>query len=156
VRRLPTYRSGVRRRRGHQRRRIFFPGGAIYFIKGNNEDSTVIAAAMKATAGAERCHYLPNGGPHVVGRGASPRSAARFRASWYNTPAASLPGLEGPQGVGRVAQAGQRAADDKRRHFGPDEVMACKALSNIDLFLTHEAPRPFYPAGRRIDAEKPC
>ena len=35
-----------------------------------------------------------------------------------------------------------------------DEVIQCKSLSAIDLFLTHEAPRPFYPAGRRIDAGK--
>jgi Icc-related predicted phosphoesterase len=35
-----------------------------------------------------------------------------------------------------------------------DEVVACKALSGVDVFLTHEAPRPFYPAGRHIDAGK--
>ena len=35
-----------------------------------------------------------------------------------------------------------------------DEVIALKNLKNIQLFLTHEAPRPFYPAGRRIDAGK--
>ena len=35
-----------------------------------------------------------------------------------------------------------------------DEVLVCKALTGIDLFMTHEAPRPFYPAGRRIDAGK--
>ena len=35
-----------------------------------------------------------------------------------------------------------------------DEVAACKALKNVDVFLTHEAPRPFYPAGRRIDSGK--
>ena len=33
-------------------------------------------------------------------------------------------------------------------------MLACKNLKHIDLFLTHEAPRPFYPAGRRIDAGK--
>ena len=38
--------------------------------------------------------------------------------------------------------------------FVRDEVVACKALKNIELFLTHEAPRPFFPAGRRIDAGK--
>ena len=32
--------------------------------------------------------------------------------------------------------------------------MVCKSLTDIDVFLTHEAPRPFYPAGRRIDAGK--
>ncbi len=47
-----------------------------------------------------------------------------------------------------------KSRDDKRRHFVRDEVLACKALSKIDLFLTHEAPRPFYPQGRRIDAGK--
>ncbi|HMD36021.1 MAG TPA: hypothetical protein VKH42_13680, partial [Vicinamibacterales bacterium] len=47
-----------------------------------------------------------------------------------------------------------KARDDKRRHFVRDEVIACRTLTNIDLFLTHEAPRPFYPAGRRIDAGK--
>jgi len=35
-----------------------------------------------------------------------------------------------------------------------DEVVSCKQLKSIDLFMTHEAPRPFYPAGRRIDAGK--
>ena len=29
-----------------------------------------------------------------------------------------------------------------------------EGLTGIDVFLTHEAPRPFYPAGRRIDAGK--
>ena len=47
-----------------------------------------------------------------------------------------------------------KSRDDKRRHFVRDEVVACKALTDIDFFLTHEAPRPFYPAGRRIDAGK--
>src|SRR6185295_6135048 len=47
-----------------------------------------------------------------------------------------------------------KSRDDKRRHFVRDEVLACKTLPNVDLFMTHEAPRPFYPAGRRIDAGK--
>ena len=40
-----------------------------------------------------------------------------------------------------------KSRDDKRRHFVRDEVLACKALTDIDVFLTHEAPRPFYPWG---------
>jgi hypothetical protein len=76
-----------------------------------------------------------------------------FAPSWYNTPAASL-----PPSRGRRAHAGSvklgKSRDDKRRHFVRDEVLVCKSLKNIDLFLTHEAPRPFYPAGRRIDAGK--
>jgi Icc-related predicted phosphoesterase len=35
-----------------------------------------------------------------------------------------------------------------------DEVLLCKGLKNIDIFMTHEAPRPFYPAGYRIDSGK--
>src|SRR5262249_24534237 len=47
-----------------------------------------------------------------------------------------------------------KSRDDKRWHFVRDEVLACKALRNVDLFLTHEAPRPFYPAGRRVASGK--
>ena len=47
-----------------------------------------------------------------------------------------------------------KSRDDKRRHFVRDEVMTCRRLTDIDLFLTHEAPRPFHPAGRRLDAGK--
>ena len=47
-----------------------------------------------------------------------------------------------------------KSRDDKRRHFVRDEVLLCKGLKDIDLFMTHEAPRPFYPAGRRIDHGK--
>jgi Icc-related predicted phosphoesterase len=62
-----------------------------------------------------------------------------FAPTWFDTPAAKLP---------------HTPRDDKRRHFVRDEVLQCKSLTAIDLFLTHEAPRPFYPAGRRIDAGK--
>ena len=62
-----------------------------------------------------------------------------YAPTWYDTPAAALP---------------YRPKDDKRRHFVRDEVIACKTLTNIDVFLTHEAPRPFHPAGRQMDAGK--
>ena len=37
-----------------------------------------------------------------------------------------------------------------------EEVEACKALSGIDVFLTHEAPRPYFAGDGRagIDAGK--
>ena len=47
-----------------------------------------------------------------------------------------------------------KSRDDKRRHFVRDEVVTCKGIVDVDLFLTHEAPRPFYPAGARIDSGK--
>jgi Icc-related predicted phosphoesterase len=33
--------------------------------------------------------------------------------------------------------------DDKRRHFVREEVETCKAMHGVDVFLSHEAPRPF-------------
>src|SRR5439155_3371880 len=68
-------------------------------------------------------------------------------------PAASLPASRGRRTAATTVKLG-KSRDDKRRHFVRDEVVACKSLQEIDLFLTHEAPRPFYPAGRRIDAGK--
>ena len=131
----------------------FTPEAPLHFIKGNNEDFDVIADAMKGHPPAPTLHYLTNGGPHIVGPWSVAALGGTFAPSWYNTPAASL-----PPSKGRKASAGSlklgKSRDDKRRHFVRDEVIACKALSNIDLFLTHEAPRPFYPAGRRIDAGK--
>ena len=44
-------------------------------------------------------------------------------------------------------------AADRRRHFVREEVDACKALRDIDVFLSHEAPRPFR-VHRGIDAGK--
>jgi hypothetical protein len=131
----------------------FSPPAALYWIKGNNEDFDVIAAAITGHAPAPNLHYLPNGGPHRVGPWRVAALGGTFAPSWYNTPAASLPPSRGRK-LGAASLKLGKSRDDKRRHFVRDEVVACKALSNIDLFLTHEAPRPFYPAGRRIDAGK--
>jgi len=131
----------------------FTPDAPLYFIKGNNEDFDVIAAAMKGHPPAPMLHYLQNGGPHVVGPWRVAALGGTFAPSWYNTPAASLPPSKGRKAAAASLKLG-KSRDDKRRHFVRDEVIACKALSNIDLFLTHEAPRPFYPAGRRMDAGK--
>ncbi len=131
----------------------FEPKAPVYFIKGNNEDFDVIAAAMKGVPVSPTLHYLPNGGPHRVGPWRVAALGGTFAPSWYNTPAAALPPSKGRKTSASSLKLG-KSRDDKRRHFVRDEVLACKALSNIDLFLTHEAPRPFYPAGRRIDAGK--
>jgi hypothetical protein len=128
----------------------FEPPAPLYFIKGNNEDFDVLAAAVEP---APRLHYLRNGGPHVVGPWRVAALGGTFAPSWYNTSAAALPPSKGRKASGASIKLG-KARDDKRRHFVRDEVLACKALANIDLFMTHEAPRPFYPAGRRIDAGK--
>jgi hypothetical protein len=131
----------------------FEPVAPLHFIKGNNEDFDVLAGAADGQALAPTLHYLRNGGPHVVGPWRIAALGGTFAPSWYNTPPTALPPSKGRKGSGPSLKLG-KSRDDKRRHFVRDEVLACKALTNIDVFMTHEAPRPFYPAGRRIDAGK--
>jgi Icc-related predicted phosphoesterase len=63
-----------------------------------------------------------------------------FAPTWYDTPRDGLPHP-------RKGSAKATELADKRRHFVREEVEACKALRNIDIFLTHEAARPFRPSG---------
>ncbi len=131
----------------------FSPPLPLYFIKGNNEEFDVIAAAITGRPIAPTLHYLANGGPHLVGPWRVAALGGTFAPSWYNTPASQLPPSKGKKSASASMKLG-KSRDDKRRHFVRDEVLACKAVKDVDLFLTHEAPRPFYPAGRRIDAGK--
>ena len=131
----------------------FEPVAPLYWIKGNNEDFDVVAAAVAGRQLFPTLHYLPNGGPHRVGTWRVAALGGTFAPSWYNTPAAQLPPSRGRRASSGPLKLG-KSRDDKRRHFVREEVIACKGLTNIDLLLTHEAPRPFYPAGRRLDAGK--
>jgi len=131
----------------------FEPPAPVYFIKGNNEDFDVIAAAVGGRELSPTLHYLPNGGPHIVGPWRIAALGGTYAPSWYHTPASQLPPSKGRKSGAASLKLG-KSRDDKRRHFVRDEVVACKQLKSIDLFMTHEAPRPFYPAGRRIDAGK--
>jgi Calcineurin-like phosphoesterase superfamily domain len=131
----------------------FTPVAPLHFIKGNNEDFDVLAAAKAGLAPAPTLHYLPNGGPYSVGPWRVAALGGTFAPTWYNTAASALPPSKGKKPSPASLKLG-KSRDDKRRHFVRDEVLLCKSLSNIDLFMTHEAPRPFYPAGRRIDAGK--
>ena len=76
-----------------------------------------------------------------------------FAPTWYETRASELPspGARGLQTPGRP-----RVRDDKRRHFVREEVDACMALRAIDIFMSHEAAKPFrpFPGGRGPDAGK--
>ena len=98
-------------------------------------------------------HYLANGGPHQVGPWRVAALGGTFAPSWYHTPAAALPPSRGRKSAVAPLKLG-KSRDDKRRHFVREEVLVCKSLPDVDVFLTHEAPRPFYPAGRRIDSGK--
>jgi hypothetical protein len=124
----------------------------LYWIKGNNENFGALAAG----ALPENLHYLPNAVPRevdglrVVGLGGT------FAPTWYDSPAGELPFPGQPRPRGAGGSTGRAVRDDKRRHFVREEVDACKALRGIDVFLTHEAPRPYWAGagGRRNDAGK--
>ena len=116
------------------------PPAPIYWIKGNNENFDRIAEWEAGVPQPRNLHYIRNGTSVDVASTRVAGVGGTFAPTWFHTPAADLPHT--------------RSSDDKRRHFVRDEVLLCKALKNIDLFMTHEAPRPFYPAGRRIDAGK--
>jgi predicted phosphodiesterase len=131
----------------------FTPVRPLYFIKGNNEDFDVLADAAAGQPPAPNLHYLPNGGVHLVGPWRIAALGGTFAPSWYHTRADALPPSRGRRTTGTSVKLG-KSRDDKRRHFVRDEVAACKRLTGIDVVLTHEAPRPFHPEGRRLDAGK--
>jgi hypothetical protein len=131
------------------------PSAPLYWIKGNNEDFDFVAAQPAGGGTIPNLHYIPNGfsvqapgGFMLAGLGGT------FAPTWYHTPAADLPPARSARGpatahgmrheAGRGAPPAKPATkDDKRRHFVQEEVDACKLLTGIDVFLSHEAPRPF-------------
>ena len=116
----------------------------LYWIKGNNENFDAIASASLPPS----LRFIPNGvaitieGLRLAGLGGT------FAPNWYLTPAADLP--HPTKGTARATELA-----DKRRHFVREEVERCKAMTDLDVFLTHEAPRPYrVHGGRGPDAGK--
>jgi hypothetical protein len=138
------------------------PPAPLYWIKGNNEDFDFIAGLGgrgPEARGQERLidnlHYIPNAelveidGLRVAGVGGT------FAPRWYDKKASELP--RGRESVSRGPRPGRHSLptpfrDDKRRHFVRDEVEAVKRMRDLDVLLTHEAPRPFRVG--RFDAGK--
>jgi Icc-related predicted phosphoesterase len=127
-------------------------GAPVYWIHGNNDNFDAIASG----AVPEDFHYIANGTVIDVGRVFGPGFTLRiaglggtFAPTWYETPASDLPHPK--KGSARATELA-----DKRRHFVRDEVNACKRLRGVDVFLTHEAAKPFrpFPGGRGPDAGK--
>jgi predicted phosphodiesterase len=114
----------------------------LHWIKGNNENFDAIAAG----ALPEGLHYLENGrllelsGLRIAGLGGT------LAPTMYELASADL-----PHPKKSAAKATELA--DRRRHFVHEEVQACKRLGPLDIFLSHEAPRPF-KVSRGIDAGK--
>ena len=115
------------------------PPAPLYWIKGNNEDFDFVASQLTGAGTLPNLHYIPNGvavrahGLALAGLGGT------LAPTWYEKPASELRKVS--------------SRDDKRRHFVHEEVDRCKALHGIDVFLSHEAPRPF-PLARVRDAGK--
>jgi Icc-related predicted phosphoesterase len=122
-------------------------GARVYWIHGNNDNFDAIAAGDLPAD----LHHIDNGtavrpeceGPRIAGLGGT------FAPTWYETRAADLPHP-------RKGSAKATELADKRRHFVREEVRACARLRDVDVFMSHEAPKPFRPApgGRGPDAGK--
>ena len=116
----------------------------VYWIKGNNENFDLVAAWQLAWPGREpsappHLHYLPNARIQEIPGPPSLRVAGlggTFAPTMYEVAARDLP---------HPKKSSARATElaDRRRHFVREEVDACRAMRDIDVLLTHEAPRPF-------------
>jgi len=122
------------------------PRAPLYWIKGNNEDFDFVAVQPPGAGTIPNLYYIPNGAS-VRAPGSRPPEpglviaglGGTFAPTWYEKPASELRRLT--------------PRDDRRRHFIHEEVDACRALEGVDVFLSHEAPRPF-PLERVKDAGK--
>jgi Icc-related predicted phosphoesterase len=117
----------------------------LHWIKGNNENFDAIDAGVFLV----NLNYLPNGRVAEVGGIRVAGLGGTFAPSWYDTPASALPHP-------RKGSAKATELADKRRHFVREEVDACRQLTDVDVLLTHEAPRPYFAGtgARRNDAGK--
>ncbi len=115
------------------------PRAPLYWIKGNNEEFDFVAAQPVGGGTLPNLHYIPNGISVKAGDLTLAGLGGTLAPTWYEKPVRELRRLT--------------PRDDRRRHFVHEEVDACKALHGVDIFLSHEAPRPF-PLGRVKDAGK--
>ena len=119
----------------------------VHFVKGNNDGFDAIAGGGLPA----NVEFLQNGQLYEIGGLRVAGLGGTFAPTWYETPAADLPHP-------RRSTPRATAQADRRRHFVRDEVAACQALTGVDVFLSHEAARPYFVAasgGRRgVDAGK--
>lgn len=113
----------------------------LHFIKGNNEGFDALAGGQLPA----NLYYLANGTLRTVGGIRVAGLGGTFAPSWFDTPASNLPHPR--KGTSKATELA-----DKRRHFVREEVDACKAMDRMEVFMSHEAPRP-YRVGR-MDAGK--
>lgn len=130
------------------------PPAPLFWIKGNNDNLAFVAELASGRRSMAHLRYMPNGVPFQVGPIRVVGLGGTFAPTWYEREPSALPqprtNREGHDGFPAMAR------DDKRRHFLRVEVEACKRLPAVDLFLSHEAARPFLldVRGRRQDVGK--
>ena len=120
------------------------PRAPLYWVIGNNEDFDFVAAQPPGSGTVANLHFIPNGSSLRAGGLKLAGLGGTFAPTWYDTPRTELPK--------------KSAKDDKRRHFVREDVEACSRLTDVDVFLSHEAARPFMLTARKgarpIDAGK--
>jgi Icc-related predicted phosphoesterase len=130
------------------------PPAALYWIKGNNDNLEVVAEVSDGRRAIPNLRYILNGVPAKVGPVTVVGLGGTLAPTWYER----LPGELPKPRIGPAPPGGYPplARDDRRRHFLHVEVEACKRVRGVDLFLSHEAARPFYMdvRGRRQDVGK--
>jgi Icc-related predicted phosphoesterase len=107
-------------------------GAPVYWIHGNNDNFDAIAAN---TLPPDLLH-IRNGTAVEVEELRIAGLGGTFAPTWYETAPGAL-----PHPVKGTAKATAQA--DKRRHFVREDVEACLRLRGVDIFLTHEAAKPF-------------
>jgi Icc-related predicted phosphoesterase len=108
----------------------------LHWIKGNNENFDVIASGDLPAS----LRLIENGRERAIEDVRVAGLGGTFAPSWYETPAADLPHpVKGTEKATALA--------DKRRHFVKEEVVRCQAMTDIDIFMSHEAARPYRVRG---------
>jgi uncharacterized protein len=108
----------------------------LYWIKGNNENFDLIASGELPA----NLHYIPNGAVQMIAGLRVGGLGGTFAPTMYQMRACDLPHPK--KGSAKATELA-----DRRRHFVRDEVDALTRAQDLDILLTHEAPRPFRVRG---------
>ena len=130
------------------------PPQPLHWIKGNNDNLEVVAEVLALRRELPNLHYLPNAQKADLGPVTVAGLGGTLAPTWYDRAPEELPRPRiAPAPAGAFPPL---ARDDKRRHFVRAEVEACTLLRGVDIFLSHEAARPFFMEvrGRRQDVGK--
>lgn len=103
-----------------------------WFVAGNNDDQDVVDALRRGDASLSR-----------VGAGGGSERSTRPRllsSTAVTVRGLRVTGLSGNYSPTRYEKSREELVGGRRRHFVRDEVERAAALSDVDVFLAHEAP----------------